>query len=115
MSIKTSRDQNQFGFEVGSGFPQGLSYCIHYFLRSGMRGEGEVSGIPLPCASAFLIGHSGSGIMGMLMGGNEVYGIILVKDILSTIPMMYIPVQNQDMPDLIFRLGITGGDGNIIQ
>jgi hypothetical protein len=50
-----------------------------------------------------------------MVGAEVKDGTILVKRFLCSIPMVVVPVHNQDAPHTVLSLDITGRDGHIVE
>ena len=115
MSVESGGDEHQLGGEgIGGGENLFLEDgSVFGIARSGLHRQ--IQGKTLSFPSPSLRRRSGAGIERILVETDEQDGRIFLEDLLRAIPVVEVPVENQDAPVAMLLLGVSSRDGNCIE
>src|SRR5258708_5718211 len=117
MGIKPGADEHKLRLHFVSGAFHGAAIRIDINFARNTKMQRHVLREPKPCSSASLIGGAGSGVeaIAKAMHTQEKLRRIGVKDILSAVPVMNIPIDDQDSIDRVFFPGVSSGNRDVVE
>ena len=107
--VKTCGDEHQIGLELVSGGDQLPSEGIQYFLSRPGR-QRTIQRRTFAAAFTRFGSRAGTWIPGRLVSAEEEYGPVIVKNILSTVSVVDIPIDNQNSLCTVLFLRVPGSD-----
>jgi len=97
--------------------PQGLERHLS-LIRGAIAApgrQGNIQRITQPCPGAALGRSTRPGIEGELVRAEKQYAGVIFEGVLGAIAMMHVPIHDQDPLQAIAFLGVTRGNGDVIE
>src|SRR5690348_4464827 len=115
MGVKAGRDQHELRGELARGRQDHMLEYGQPDFRPGAPGHGNVNGVAEARPGPRVAYRAGSGKQAELMNAREQHVRPAPENVRSAIPMVDVPVEDQDPPNAELTDGQLGGDRDVVE
>ncbi len=115
VGIEPGTEEDDLGTGAISGIVEHAFETGEVFLSGHSKSQGEIEGGSEPFSAAGFIGIPGSGIKRKPVSGEEEDAAGLVEDVLGSVTVMDVPIDDEDSVEAVVVQCPGGGDGDIVE